>query len=515
MSFIATGHAQIYPGQSINSADYYTAFWKQNLDSLLTIHPIHHHDVKKSPNKKPHKISQSEIEGLLKQLPTNFPLQYNERVLEILNFYLEQPRNTAVAFAYHKAMKAEIESQLQTAALPTQLSYLPLALSAMNNLAQNKNGARGAWLINYSAARKEGLVIDSYVDERLNLQKGSMAAFAELKQLYQLYQDWELTLGAYSCGPSNINKSIRRLNNQNSYYVLYPNLPDFGRDIVPALTAATLLGEFADEFNFKIPSTKFSTNLDTVEVSKRLHFKQLEAVLHISMDSLRVLNPEYKYDIVPAINRVFTIYLPNGYLMAFNALEDSIYHFQDSLLFDLKKPVILPPPSKERHYAKYEPEAVPSGSAIVYYHIKSGDNLGYVASWYDVKLSEIEDWNNIYDPRRIQIGKKIKIYVPKNKLSYYQKIDGMSNAEKRNLDGKSASNSTSSSSSVATESKPASTNTEALGDNWFYHTVKSGESPYNIAQKYPGVSADDIVRWNNISDPRSISVGQKLKIKKQ
>jgi membrane-bound lytic murein transglycosylase D len=226
--------------------------------------------------------------------------------------------------------------------------------------------------------------------------------------------------------------------------------------------------------------------------------------LNISIDTLRFLNAQYKNDIIPAINRVYKIILPKGNLEKFNLLEDSIYHYKDSLLFELKKPVILPPPSKGRHYAKYEPEVVPDGSKLFYYHIKSGDNLGFVASWYDVKVSQIEDWNNIYDPRRIQIGKKLKVYVPEDKAEYYKKVDKMSFAEKQKRIGKT----------VSQNSKSKPKKEEPLGKDWFYHKVRSGESPYTIAKKYNGVSADDIMRWNNIKNARNIKVGQKLKIKK-
>ena len=46
--------------------------------------------------------------------------------------------------------------------------------------------------------------------------------------------------------------------------------------------------------------------------------------------------------------------------------------------------------------------------------------------------------------------------------------------------------------------------------NKLEHIVKSGESPYTIAKKYDGVTADKILEWNNIDDARKIQIGQKL-----
>ncbi len=485
------------------SDDYYLNFWKTNLDSLseCTQNTLHYEILSLKRNIPGY--TEKNYKDLITQLNSEIQLKYDYRVGDILSFYIQNGEKTSFAIAYSNFLSKKFSKELELASLPKTLKYLPLALSAMNKKAMNKAGASGLWQLRYSAAKKEGLVINSFVDERRNIDKSTLAALVELKQLYILYQNWDLALGAFACGPSNINKSIRRVDNKVDYYVIYPLLPDFGRDIVPALTAAAMISQFPQEFGLKIPEIDFNIDVDTLEVSQRLHFVQLNKVLGIAIDTLRFLNPKYKNDIVPAIDKVYQILIPKGFLTAFNELEDSIYHYQDSLLFNIKRPVILPPPSKERRFAKYEPERIPDGSALVYYHIKSGDNLGYVASWYGVKTSQIEDWNNVYDPRRLQIGKRLKIYIPEEKEDYYRTFDDLSFQEKQKRIGKAAKSSI----------KPKKE--EPLGKNWFYHTVKSGESPYIIAKKYKGVSADDILRWNNITNPRNIRPGQKLKIKKQ
>ena len=483
--------------------DYYLNFWKQNIDTFYYSFNKNTSLQLKTDIFIPG-YSTDDFDTIISKLNSDLPMRYNSRVGDILTFFIENKEKTAFALAYSKYLEERFSNSLIEHNIPQTLKYLPLALTAMNNEAKGKTGAAGLWQLNYSIARKEGLNIDSYVDERMNINKATDAACVELSRLFELYQNWELALGAYACGPSNINKSIRRLYNEMDYYKLYPVLPEFGRDIVPALTAAAILSNNYDKFNIKTPKFNFKIPVDTLEVSQRLHFVQLNEILNISIDSIRFLNAQYKHDIVPAINTVYNIILPKGNLEKFNELEDSIYHYKDSLLFELKKPVILPPPSKGRHYAKYEPEVVPDGSKLFYYHIKSGDNLGYVASWYDVKISQIEDWNNIYDPRRIQIGKKLKVYIPEEKAGYYKNVDKMSFAEKQKRIGKT----------VSQNSKSKPKKEEPLGKDWFYHKVRSGESPYTIAKKYDGVTAEDIMRWNNIKNARNIKVGQKLKIKK-
>lgn len=421
-----------------------------------------------------------------------------------LQSFLQELSNRKAALQLSYFLLAQQQSfilaELKKRDMPQVFLTLPVALSAMNNKAVGYTGAAGAWQLNYTLARKANLRVDSYVDERRDFAKATVAALDAIQTFYGIYQDWALASVAYFCGPANLNKAIRRSNNQTDFYGFQQALPVFGRDMIDFWAATYTL------MPYMMPTDRvMAVNYDTIEVSKRLHFEQLEHFLGIEKAQLRDMNPKYKLDIVPAIHEVLHINLPHGYLEKFNSLEDSIYHYKDSLLFNIQRVVILPPPPKGRHWAQSKPESKPANSTLIYYTIKSGDNLGYIASWFNVRVSELEDWNNIYDPRKIRAGKKLKIYVPKSKASYYRKMDGMSASKKNKLNG-----------NTTTLNRPKKQEPKAstLGNNFFYHTVKSGESPYLIAKKYPGVSAEDILRWNNIKNARNIRPGQKLKIKK-
>ena len=487
--------------QVADSLNYYPAHWKKNVDSLsgewLTNRVI--------TSGIANKIEASSGIKAQKVLENLFPgsgLIYRDRTMDLLRVYPANGNNSA-AIAIYYYYKPLFEEALKKEGLPPVLSCLTFALSAMQNNARSYTGGVGFWQLDYSYGRKFGLQIDSYVDERRDAAKSSAAAAKTLKMLYEIYGDWKLTLAAYTCGPANVNKAIRRNGNRVDFYTIYPSLPYFGRDVVDAFAASLL---FLNS-NKNLYIIDYKPVADSIEVSKRLHFVQISDILHIDINQLRFLNPAYKFDIIPAINKVYLLLLPAGYLDSFNLYEDSIYAYKDSILFNLHKKVILPPPPKGRHWATPAKAEIPDNSVAVYYHIKSGDNLGYVASWFDVSVSRIEDWNNIYNPRRLQIGKKLKIYVPENKAAYYRKIDNMSFADKQKMVGKTSGNG-----GAKTTAKPKKEEKPTSG--FFWYTVKNGESPYIIAKKFPGVSADDILRWNNIEDPRKIKPGQKLKIKK-
>ncbi len=126
------------------------------------------------------------------------------------------------------------------------------------------------------------------------------------------------------------------------------------------------------------------------------------------------------------------------------------------------------------------------GKAKVIYTVKSGDNVGFISSWFHVRQNDLRYWNNI-NRNIIRVGQKLAIYVPEKEKEKYEKVAKMSFAEKQASVGKSVTN------SFPKEVKP-------LDPNYEYYTVKKGDSIWDIAQKYAGITSDEIMRLNNISN---------------
>jgi len=61
------------------------------------------------------------------------------------------------------------------------------------------------------------------------------------------------------------------------------------------------------------------------------------------------------------------------------------------------------------------------------------------------------------------------------------------------------------------KSKP----TKPLDPNYEYYTVKKGDTLWDIAEKYAGISSTEIMRLNDLSNGRGLYIGQKLKIKRK
>ena len=235
---------------------------------------------------------------------------------------------------------------------------------------------------------------------------------------------------------------------------------------------------------------------DTVMVSKKIHFEQINHYMGIPVNVLRNLNPQYRHDIIPGHIKPYALRLPADQVLRFIELEDSISRYNDAFYF---RPEVM---NKKPEHNTYIPGPPKGDYKKLTYTVKSGDNLGFISSWYNVRVSDIKYWNGM-SRNTIRGGQKLIIYVPTSKASKYEKINTMTFDEKQASVGK------------ATTAKPTTTATSAepLADGEYeIYTVRRGDSLWEIARTF-NVTEDDIKRWNGLSSSR-IDIGQKLKIKR-
>jgi len=386
------------------------------------------------------------------------------------------------------------EKELDARQMPLELKYLPIIESALNPRAYSRAGASGLWQFMYYTGKQYGLTINSYVDERRDPYKSTVAAVDFLDDLYAIYKDWFLVIAAYNCGPGNVNKAIRRSGGKRDFWEIYYHLPRETRGYVPAFIAATYTFMYSKEHNLYANSHSLPIVTDTIAISKPLHFKQVAEKLKVKVDYLRSLNPQYRNDLIPAGSN-YTLTLAMNDASDFAAVEDSIYAYKRDTYFVNGRTTVKP------QYSKYSPDT-PKNKATVYYTVKSGDAIGLIADWYDVRTSDLRYWNNV---RRnvIRVGQKLKVYVPKNKTEYYSRINSMTYANKQRLSSKTATSNTRSAPKV----------NGPLDSSYEYYTVRSGDNLWSIAKKYSGISNKDIMQLNNLSESAKLWIGQKLKIR--
>jgi len=412
---------------------------EQNLDSLLNLWYVNRSletavdDYQPEADTLVPDFSDSVYLARLAEIPSVVDLTYNRIVKNYINVYThkrrEQMRIMMGLADYYFPMFEEV---FDLYGVPYELRYLSVIESALNPRAVSRVGAVGTWQFMYSTGRHYGLTINSLVDERRDPLAATHAAARFLSDLYRMYQDWTLALAAYNCGPGNVNKAIRRSGGRRDFWDIYYYLPRETRGYVPAFIAATYAMNYSGDHLLSKAPLNLPLYTDTMMVHEPVHLKQVAEVLNIPIGQLRDLNPQYRQDVVPATGKKgYAIRIPQDQSAAFIDLQDSIFAYKDSVFFDPGKKVATP-----QHYASsYQVDLPADKYDKLYYTVRSGDNVGYVADWYDVRASDLRYWNNI-SRNLIKVGQKLVIYKPKGSSERYRDLDKMSFSEKQAFAGR-------------------------------------------------------------------------------
>ena len=303
------------------------------------------------------------------------------------------------------------EQALEEEGMPLELKYLPIIESALNPNAVSRVGATGLWQFMLPTARGLGMEINSLVDERRDPIQSSKMAARYLKQLYNIYGDWSLAIAAYNCGPGNVNKALRRAGGETEkkdFWEIYPFLPSETRGYVPGFIAANYAMNYYDKHNISPALARRPIITDSVYVKKRVHFQQIADVLNIPIEEIRLLNPQYRKDIIPGDIKAYPLVLPSHQALCYIVSEDSI------VAHDAAK------------YARRDVVEPSTGSTTVsddgkyiiteevkFHKVRRGETLSGLAKKYGVTINSIKKANGIKTLRR---GTTIKIVTTKRVL---------------------------------------------------------------------------------------------------
>ncbi len=338
----------------------------------------------------------------LSRMPVIMEMPYNEIVRKFIDMYATRLRNQ-VAFMLSACnfYMPIFEKALDAYDLPLELKYLPIIESALNPSAVSRAGAAGLWQFMLQTGKLYGLESNSLVDERRDPIKATWAAARYLKDLYGIYNDWNLVIAAYNCGPGTINKAIRRAGGKTDYWAIYNYLPRETRGYVPAFIAANYIMSYYCKHNICPMETNIPEATDTIQVSRNLHFEQIVDICHVPMDELKSLNPQYKRNIIPGDSKPQTLRLPMNAISTFIDNQDTIYNHRQAELFKNRRTVSVASSSTSK--------AVAGNGKPIYYKIKNGDTLGGIAQRYGVSVSKLRSWNGLRG-NNIRAGKTLKIY---------------------------------------------------------------------------------------------------------
>ena len=412
----------------------------------------------------------------LEALMSPIPLEYNWEVKEAIERFTHPSYAKVMSLAYFYFPM--IEEELIRAGLPIELRTLAVIESGLNPIATSKAGARGIWQFMPSTGKEFGLEINSLVDERCDPRLSTQAACRFFKLIFPMYNDWTLTLASYNTGPGNVNKAIVRAggnpkNYKGSFWDVYEFLPEETRQYVPFYMGATYAFAYHRAHGVEVPAPPMPIAVDTIMINRPMHLEQISSTIDISLDMLKMLNPQYLMQIIPATSKEYALTLPIERISDYLEHEKEI-HAKDSLY--LKEYVIHANLEKKRkEVPQMQKSSTSSSSSATKYHtVAEGETLGAIAIKYKVTTKQIVEWNKLSNPDALSIGQKLRVSAITSK-------------------------------STTTTTKASSTTK--------YHTVADGDTLGAIAIKYK-VTTKQIVEWNKLSNPDALRIGQKLRVSK-
>lgn len=376
--------------------------------------------------------SDETIKRRLAALPTVIDMPFNQIVRDYIKRYTSRSREQVAAILGLGLYYTPIfEQALEQAGLPLELKYLPVIESALDPNAVSKSGAAGLWQLMIGTAKGLGLEVNSLVDERRDPYLSSEKAVAYLKDLYGTYGDWSLAIAAYNCGPGAVNKALRRAGGDpksHDFWSIYQYLTSETRGYVPMFIAANYVMNYHKEHNISPVLATKPLVTDTVAVYDRLHFNQISEVLNMPVDELRILNPQFRADVIPASpERPYFLILPSQQVHAYLVSEQEIYAHdaekyrrRDTAEPGQDAPAVAYEPATSDNdtdsRAEQEVEAVRqtaaknAGQKALTHKVASGETITSIAQQYGVTAADIKEWNNL---RRnaVRTGQQLKIYA--------------------------------------------------------------------------------------------------------
>ena len=362
---------------------------KQELIEEAELNDDRKNNVNLSENENLNENEESSSQKIIQKIPLSFVTEEMLARPEVEKFrrqYLNEKWLKHLYNVLESAMEYRlfVRKSVQDKNLPEILEYLPVVESNYKTSAKSKSGAIGMWQFMANSVYPF-LVLDDFVDERLDPWKSTEAALKKLTENYNYFNDWLIAIAAYNCGVGAMNKILRKAEKKDFWYLVDKKLlPQQTADYVPKLIAIADLAINSEYYQINLPNhneeyemliNEKNGNFDYIIVEKAYSLKQLASEMRMDYETLKKLNPSFVRGMTYPVKKS-EIRLPLG----------------------MKK-------SAEDAIAKLIPIDFPFK-----YTVEKGDSLWSISRKYKVSIQSICDLNDIRENDILRIGKIL--YIP-------------------------------------------------------------------------------------------------------
>jgi membrane-bound lytic murein transglycosylase D len=375
---------------------------QDNLDSTLKhttsdAKPNQEATNKKTASSAPRNSAASRAEepflnSLEKDLNKTIYPPVERRRLEFSKAVIENPRVRYFIRQFSKSGRNDLEKALARSGkymqmigqvlyeegVPEELAYLALIESGFVIHSSSPSGAAGLWQFVPTTARKYGLKIDSWVDERRDPLKSTRAAAAYLKDLHDYFGRWYLAIAAYNAGLGAIDKALQSSGAMDFWTLsTKAKLREETRNFVPKFVAASLIASDPQKYGFTDLVYEPPMDYEEMEVQGSLRLVSLADMAGTDPETIRELNPALLRNQIPPEENGFRVKLPAGHANIFAQAYEEL-------------------------------ETKPT--KVVTHEVKKGETLFAIARRYGQQVRALMEINGLTNPT-IQVGQLLKIIL--------------------------------------------------------------------------------------------------------
>lgn len=406
-----------------------------------------------------------------------------------------------------------IAEELERRGMPGELALLPIVESAYDPFAYSSGRALGTWQFIASTGKYYGLRQDWWYDGRRDVWSSTHAALDYLEHLNKKFDgDWLLALAGYNSGENRVARRVKsNLKKGQPADFWNIRLPKETKGYVPKLLGLTCLFQDPESYDFELPKAPNQPVIAVVEMETQSDLVLISQLSEVSIDVLFSLNPGFSRwatspsgpwrvvlpleaaskleqhlasDATPALMKWDQVLVENGdtlsglaarhhvpvsVLRTTNNLNSDMIRVGQKLRLPRDEQMLVDPLYVS---AANELQKLQSGliaSERITHRVRPGESLSVIARRYNVSVRELQNWNNISNPKKLRAGATLTLFQ---------------------------------------SPAPAPVNVRS---GPIKHTVQRGDSLWSIARHY-NVRVNDLLRWNDLSKNDIIQPGQSIKI---
>lgn len=476
------------------------------------------------------------------KINSDFPIVINRQVEYYLDLFQNQQRKVFSNWLARSGRYVPMmRQQLAEAGLPQDLVYLSMIESGFKPNAYSTAQAVGLWQFMSPTAKRFGLQVNSYVDERRDPVLSTKAAVEYLSGLYGQFGSWNMAVAAYNAGEGRISKGLQRYNCKNFWDLAEEDyLALETKRYVPQLIAAIIIAKSPKDFGFDNIQYEKPLQYEIAKVPPRTALAAVAVATNTELDVVYDLNRQlskkevpaglgsYELKVPPGTASLVAANLPRVHRTASIQYKDHVIGRKDTInrvcskygiskitllkANNLRKAKLVPGnilriPSQTEQYALLSEKELTQlaklskkSEDVLLHKVKSGDTISQIALRYNLSAKDIIRWNEMKSQHQLRVGQQLTLYSDEVKATKNSTADRERVAKATPATGGNKIIVTSRSKVPAKKAEKAT-----------HYQVKSGDNLWTIAQRFD-LSPSDLKKWNNL-DSNEINPGLKLIIK--